>query len=282
MTVLCNHLGHSPKIGRIYRSPGHTAESPRGRVEVRFTSTTSRLNQEAVMRHARQILPTGVRFASQDLYTEPGSLIAELGHADVIASIWALCSGALFLSKSTLLLTTEATASTWQQAMDTLMRNDPDSAVYKLKWRPSRHGGRPFASPSALPARIAATRRTKQTRGTTSTVQAITDVEIKGHLHADEHALIRDLVTHLVGQTGISLTELQEDRGRRAGKWQWLAADDPAAPPGRFRLYLKDLEEVAKVRDTLHDKAVKVGMDTFRVQVFNDLEDRVSGAAAAR
>ncbi|CAK0813875.1 unnamed protein product [Prorocentrum cordatum] len=282
MTVLCNHLGHSPKIGRIYRSPGHTAESPRGRVEVRFTSSTSRLNQEAVMRHARQILPTGVCFASQDLYTEPGSLIAELGHADVIASIWALCSGALFLSKSTLLLTTEATASTWQQAMDTLMRNDPDSAVYKLKWRPSRHGGRPFASPSALPARIAATRRTKQTRGTTSTVQAITDVEIKGHLHADEHALIRDLVTHLVGQTGISLTELQEDRGRRAGKWQWLAADDPAAPPGRFRLYLKDLEEVAKVRDTLHDKAVKVGMDTFRVQVFNDLEDRVSGAAAAR
>ena len=77
-------------------------------------------------------------------------------------------------------------------------------------------------------------------------------------------------------------TELQEDRGHRAGKWQWLAADNPSAPPGRFRLYLKDLEEVARVRATLHDKAVKVGMDTFRVQVFNDLEDRVSGGGTAR
>ena len=219
MAVLCNNLGPSTTIGRIYRSPGHTAESPRGRVEVRFACNTSRLDQELLIRHARRALPAGVCFASQDLYTEPGCLIAELGHADVVASIWAICSGALFLSKSTLLLTTEASAGTWQQAMDTMMRNDPDSAVYKLKWRPSRHGGRPFATPSALPARIAATRRAKQTRGTASTVQAITDVEIKGHLHADEHALVRALVTHLVGQTGISLTELQEDRGHRAGKW---------------------------------------------------------------
>ena len=40
--------------------------------------------------------------------------------------------------------------------------------------------------------------------------------------------------------------------------------------------------EVDQVRATLHDKAVKVGMDTFRVQVFNDLQDRVSGGGAAR
>lgn len=234
------------------------------------------------MRHARRLLPAGVSFASEAIYTDLGSLIAELGHADALVSVWALCSGALFLSRSTLLLATEASADTWQQAMDTMMHNDPDTAVYKLKWRPSRHGRRPFGMPSALPARIAATRRAKQTRGTSSAVQAIADVEIKGHLHDDEHALVRDLVTHLVGQTSISLTELQEERGHRAGKWQWLAAADPSAPPGRFRLYLNDLEEVARVRATLHDNAVKVGMDTFRVQVFDGLQDRVPGGTAAR
>ena len=234
------------------------------------------------MRQVCRLLPAGVCFASQDLFTEPGALIAELGHADAITSIWNLCSGALFLGKSRLLLTTEAAAETWQATMDTLIRNDPDTAVYKLKHRPSRHGGRAFSSPSALLTRIAATRRAKKSRGASSTTQAIADVTITGRLHADEHAVVRNLMDHLVTQTGLQLTEQSDGPSSKVGTWKWLSATDPSAPPGRSRLFLNDLSEVSRVKAALHDKTIKIGMDTFRLQVHNDLQDRLQGGGAAQ
>eukprot|EP00959_Pyramimonas_sp_CCMP1952_P154959 3242007-Pyramimonas_sp.AAC.1 len=189
MHLLHGGLDSSAAVGRIYRSPGHATETPRGRVEIRFANHTSSLTRELLMRRIRGRLPVGVCFASVDLFTDAGSLLAEVGHADAINTFWNMCSGAIFLAKSTVLLTTESAPETWQTTMDAMLRNDTDSAILKLRHRPSRHGGRHFATPSALPARLAATRRAKQTRGGSTTLQAITDVEIKGHLHADEHAL---------------------------------------------------------------------------------------------
>ncbi|CAK0883473.1 unnamed protein product [Prorocentrum cordatum] len=282
MQALFAGAGQSAQIGRIYRSPGHSEETPRGRVKIRYPLHKPRLEQELLMRQVRLLLPAGACFASQDLFTDPGALIAELGHADAINSIWSLCSGALFLGKNRLLLTTEAAAGTWQVTMDSLIRNDPDTAVYKLKHRPSRHGGRPFSSPSALLARIAATRCAKQSRGASSPTQAIADVTITGRLHADEHAVVRNLMDHLVTQTGLQLTEQSDGPGNKIGTWKWLSDTDASAPPGRSRLFLKDLSKVSRVKAALHDKTIKIGMGTFRLQVHSDLQDRLQGGGAAQ
>ena len=107
-------------------------------------------------------------------------------------------------------------------------------------------------------------------------------MDIKGHLHADEHEVIRGLMTHLATHAGIQLSEASGDSGRKPGSWTWLAASDPAAPPGRSRLFLRDLGEVHQVRAQLHDKSIKIGLDTFRIQVHNDLVDKAQGGAAAQ
>eukprot|EP00959_Pyramimonas_sp_CCMP1952_P362858 7598658-Pyramimonas_sp.AAC.1 len=87
---------------------------------------------------------------------------------------------------------------------------------------------------------------------------------------------------HLTVQTGLHLTEQSTAGGPKMSSWKWLSASDPSAPPGRARLFLKDLSEVQRVRNALHDKSIRVGMDTFRIHVHNDLQDQVGGADAAR
>ncbi|CAK0836449.1 unnamed protein product [Prorocentrum cordatum] len=225
-----------------------------------------------------QETPSGrveMRFATR------APLVVEVGHAGAIGAFCNVCSGALFFAKSAVLLAAEAAPETWQAAVDAMLQNGPDSAEFKLKRRPSRHGGWQFAAPSALQARLAAARHARQTRGGAASLQAVADVEIKGRLHAGEHALVQPLMQHRALQAGLHLAEQSTTGGPKTSSWKWLSASDPSAPPGRARLFLRDLSEVRAVRDELHDGGARVGMGTFRAFVHNDLRDQVGGADAA-
>ena len=171
------------------------------------------------------------------------------------------------------LLASDAEPDTWQEVMDKMLQEDPLGAVSRIRWKPSRHGGKPFASPSALPQQLAAARRVRANKPKCKALESITHVDIKGHVQADEHAVLQHLMQHLGQIMGITLVESKDVASASSGSWRWLAASDPAAPPGRIRLFLSDEQEVHRVVSALHGKSIKVGSDLIGIQVSNDLRD---------
>eukprot|EP00959_Pyramimonas_sp_CCMP1952_P239773 5010678-Pyramimonas_sp.AAC.1 len=71
--------------------------------------------------------------------------------------------------------------------MDRTLHEDPETAVLKLQYKPSRHGGRQFAVPSATPQQLAALRRRRGPRSRrAAALEAVTDVDIRGYASIDE------------------------------------------------------------------------------------------------
>ena len=62
------------------------------------------------------------------------------------------------------------------------------------------------------------------------------------------------------------------------GTWKHLASYDPAAPPGRARLYLGSQEEVKEIHAALNGQIIQVGTDNLSITVHNDF---LEGAALA-
>ena len=68
--------------------------------------------------------------------------------------------------------------------MDRVMGEDSRETAVRLRWRASKYGGRPFATPSATSNALAASKR----RGTApiSTYNFTTDVTIRGEVGKEE------------------------------------------------------------------------------------------------
>ena len=262
-----------PRMSQPRRSPAHSRDHPRARLDLRFPLNTPRLEQEAAAMLLRPTLPGGVFFGSHELYTEPAALLVEFGHPGSLQACWKLCSGAIPLSPSKALVTSEASADAWREALDASLLLDPSHGVFGIRWKPSRHGGRPFASPSMVPQQLAATRRARDTSAQSLALQSITDVEVVGAITTDEHAVVTQLMAHLAHQAAVPLTEATTLAGAGPNAWFWLSRGDPLAPPGRARLFLTDPTAVARVRAALHGRSVRVGLDHFAIRVTNDLLD---------
>ena len=273
MQILNDGSTGSMKHSHIRRSPGHQEETPRVMVDLRFPYGTTRLDQELKMRQIRRKLPPGAYFGSHDLYTDRSAMIAEIGHAGSSIKIWPMCSGMLFLARDKLLITSDAEEATWQPVLDKMLQEDPEGAVFRIRRKPSRHGGRPFVTPSATAGQLAATRRARGARTKSEALRSITDVDIKGHAQADEHAVLQQLMAHVKQYAGVNLEELNGVGPVKPGCWKWLAADDPNAPPGRVRLYLQSETEVQAIKAMIHGSTIRVGVDSLLVQVANDILD---------
>ncbi|CAK0882290.1 unnamed protein product, partial [Prorocentrum cordatum] len=176
-------------IGRVSRSPGHTADAPRTIVEIRLHRSISALEQELRMRRVRSAaLPPDSFYGSHAMFSDPAALIADLAHPSAACKAWPLCSGLILLSSQKALLLTEAEADTWQPVLDKALQEDTGTAILKLQWKPSRHGGREYAVPSATAQQLAALRRTRAPRTRRAArLESVTDAEIRGAASADEN-----------------------------------------------------------------------------------------------
>ena len=77
----------------------------------------------------------------------------------------------------------------------------------------------------------------------------------------------------ILARTQLSLQDASTQADPPPNSWQWLAARDPDAPPGRVRLSLTSLEQVQAVVDAVHGRAIQVGSDFIAIEVQNDLLD---------
>ena len=172
------------------------------------------------------------------------------------------------------LIITEASKDSWLEIVDKSLKEDENNAITKIKWKPSRFGGRTWLFPSATPASIAAVRRRRGRKDKApSFTDNITEVRIGGELGIEAEQVLNRLLTHACASTGLALSPAATDKSPTIGQWQHLARTDPSAHPGRVRLYVCTQEELDTIYAALHGQVIQVGTDHFAVTVHNDLQD---------
>ena len=134
---------------------------------------------------------------SQSLFTDPSTLLAEIPNVGAATEIASLADEIVLASPSLAILHTSCSQIRWEEALTELLQNTPEYAVEKLKWRQSRHGGRPFAKPVALDVRRERTRASLAARNaaTDTGEAALTSIiTVNGALGADPLALMKKIM----------------------------------------------------------------------------------------
>ena len=224
------------------------------------------------MRRIRPSMPRHTVYGSLKMYSDPGAMIGDIGHPGCIGEYWDLASGIVFLSDGRMLLTTEVDETRWQTRIDQLLKQIPEEGITRLRWKASRHGGRPFVSGAVTSNQVAATRRARKSRNQPEALQSITEVEVVGIRQAGEHEVIQRLMEHLATLSSIPLKEPQGMQDIKSGSWKWMGHLDPTAAAGRSRRFLQSAEEVQKVKSAPDGHTIKIGSDSFLVRVHNDLD----------
>jgi hypothetical protein len=215
-------------------------------------------------------------FGVNTMHRSSNALILEINSPLGLSHFWPVCFQLIPLSQNKVLVYTEAAAETWIGIMDELLRQDPDAAATKLKWKASRFGGRPFAVPSATNTTLGATsRQAGKTAG--SRMDHITDIALRGEIGREDSAGLKSLMQHLITKTGLDIKAGDEQRGPKTNEYVHLSSIDPSAPPGRLRLYLNSQDDVRKVFNALHGQIVEVGSDLVAIEVTNDLNNSLQG-----
>ena len=253
-------------------------------MEWHFPPRTTPLELELLWRHLRRsVLPQGVFFGPLTMHEDPTTFICELTGTGAALHAWELSTNMVALTAEKVLLHTEAALETWQARLTSLMQQDPEAAIIRLKWRPSRHGGRPWAVPAATQVQLAAARRTSGGRKCQAApLRNIAEIHVRGSTGYDAQGVYRQLMSHLSQTIGITLAESTTDMPAGPGHWRWLGADEPVTSPGRVRLYLGSDAEVQSVRLALHGRSIQVGMDRIAVQVTHDLSDMPGNLSRGR
>eukprot|EP00959_Pyramimonas_sp_CCMP1952_P342972 7185002-Pyramimonas_sp.AAC.1 len=185
---------------------------------------------------------------------------------------WPLCSQALFLSTDRMLILSVASAESWQPILDESLLEDAEQAIAKIKWKPSRCGGRPWAWPSDTANALGASRRRRgrpQRQG--DMTEYITEVTIAGETGDNGQVVLGSLMNHVTSATGLAISLAAAGQAPLPGQWIHAPAADAAAPRGRARLHLQSAEEVQKVYRALHGQVLQVGTDHLSITVSNDV-----------
>ena len=252
----CRSFGTSPSSQRIYF---------RGYFDERWvTALTARLHVTTLK--SQQSLGRAL-IGSQSLFTDPSALLAEISSVQAAKEIAPLCDEIVVVSSQLAILHTSCSKTLWEERLTELLQKSPDSSVDKLKWRPSRHGGRPWVKPITLDARavraraLAAAREDKE-----AAVSAV--VTIHGSLGAAPFALIQKVMDRIAESLGVILEPADPDNALRTYQWREFrdAADECT---GAIKLTLSTPCEVQLLFARVRGAAVEVGGQQMFVEVQN-------------
>ena len=152
------------------------------------------------------------------------------------------------------------------------MRTTPIT-ILKLKWRPSRNGGRPWATPDATAQQLGAARRLIKNKD--GGVEDLTvNLDLAGSLGIQPKEVIRSLMQVVAQHSQLPLVEsIEATQNQAAAKWKWLAGEDPSLPPGRVRIFCEGLELVEALHLNIKGRAVQIGPDLVSIDLSNDLRE---------
>ena len=261
-----------------YRSPGSQPNMPRLRLDLLLPSHMSELEQTIVLANLRgEFAGIGIVLGHKNLFGQQDALICEMNAPSAVGFISHLCCQFIFLSPDKAILKTNAALDAWQPVLDDLMHSDPESAVTRVRWKASTNGGRPWCSPQATPAQLAAVRR-RRGRGPGSNLPSnyVADIRLSGEVGSLEDQVLSGLMEHAVTQTGLHLRKAASPQQLRPGEWINLRFLDEFAAAGRIRVALDSQQEVDLVIHHLHERCIDVGGDKVAITVHSDLKDAVT------
>ena len=253
------------------RSQLSSADMPRVCVDMIFPVQHTELAQFLQLRQLRRVcLPASTFFGSRSMHGDPNAMILEINSPLAAHHYWPLCTQMLAISRTKLLVYTEAATETWTEVLDRIMAVDLDSAATRLKWKPSKNGGRSVATPTATTTALTASRRRASNKGSPAT-DYVTELAIKGEVGRADAEVLSKIMAHACKATGCNVKEASKSTAPKAGEYVHLASVDPTAPPGRLRLFLNSEEEVRKFYAALHGQTVQVGRDLIAIELAIDM-----------
>ena len=256
------------------RSPLSSGEVPRVCLDLYIPDEMSDIDIVMLMRQKRSSLPFDLFFGFRSMITDKDALILETSSALVLHHYWTLCSQLVAISPYRAVVYTTANAETWASIMNKVMTEDTVETGPKLKWRASKHGGRPYATPPATSKALAASKRRGSARATMQ--DYIAEVSMLGEIGKEDGQVIRALMQHATQAVGIQLVETSYSGIPKIGEFVHLASQDPSAPPGKIKVFLSSLDDVRKLYGALHGQSIVVGADRVGIIVGNNILDSLN------
>ena len=252
------------RVGKYERSPGSTSSLPRSRGKFWLPPH--------ILSCGLQLLLTGLRhqpwpdatvlFASRALYADSMSPLVELSGAVAACKVAPLCQEAFFVSPKLMTVTTETSQERWQAAVDEAWQADPEAAILRVKWRPSRLGGRTWVAPAATGGQVkAACNPAAAALETEADGPRTMEVAASGSVGYAPHEVADVVMSVCQTHAGVQLDRVASPADLAPGKWIRVADDDPSADPSRIRLYLRTAEEGERIQGRLHGRALQIGVD---------------------
>lgn len=158
--------------------------------------------------------------------------------------------------------------------MNKVMTEDTVETGPKLKWRASKHGGRPYATPPATSKALAASKRRGSAKATMQ--DYIAEVSMLGEIGKEDGQVIRALMQHATQAVGIQLVETSYSGVPKIREFVHLASQDPSAPLGKIKVFLSSLDDVRKLYGALHGQSIVVGTDRVGIIVGNNILDSLN------
>ena len=267
------------------RSWASSAQNPRATLEAHFPPGA--LNEVDLLMYVKSLrqeyLAPSVMVGSRQLFYDNSALLAELSDPTALLHLWPHCEEVVLISRRLASIRTGLEPADMTRVLDTIMDGDPEVMVKKIRWRASRQGGRPWATPSVTTRQMAALERSVKGRHLPEAARNTAEVTIPGSLGHNPRQVIDTLMAVVASRTGLALTEGGQNQGARPGTWQRLQDSDPSAAPGRLRLHLQSYREVELLAEQLHGKAIQIGVDLLAVDVFHpDLVHNPGNGQAGR
>ena len=141
-------------------------------------------------------------------------------------------------------------------------------AATRLKWKPSRKGGRVIDTPSVITSLIAANKRMGQY------IQLRHGPHRRdcgqGRLGAGRCGGDQTADGPCVCRYWLALQEARNAEHPKPGEYVHAASRDANAPAGVVKVLVKSKEDVRKLYVALHGQAIQVGQDNVGIEVRND------------
>ena len=139
-------------------SPGSTPDFPRAIIKGAVQAgDATELELKALVLHIRSSgLPTSTLVATTNIFRDVSAPIVELSAPQAAYRIIPLCDEAAYVTPRKLTVKTLAPTDRWEHLLIDAHRSDPDCFVSRIKWRPSRNGGRTIAQAEATSGQLAA------------------------------------------------------------------------------------------------------------------------------
>eukprot|EP00973_Karenia_brevis_P074392 10335913-Karenia_brevis.AAC.1 len=124
------------------RSVLSTSEVQRMKLVWTFPAATTDLELQLIWTELRRRqLPVDAYFGSVALFSDRDALIVEATGPLAAKRAWPLAEQMIAMTRDKFLILTSADTERWQPELDKGIRDEPEAAIIRIRWKPSKLGG---------------------------------------------------------------------------------------------------------------------------------------------